>query len=315
MIKYKSVHEDSIAGSYGGLVVHPEGKWVRTEYIENTINKKIDEILTKWDTENCLSNRDLIVLKDFCEHLKNQFCNSLINEFDQLEETDDRPIIEVSGCDHIGINETDETNLVKFIDEAVDSYACLFLYLENQVINNINNYLEKSGITCQDLLKNNKDLLENNDAFIFGGAIRDSIANVKIQDIDIVCRSKAFQKLYKFLSENDFHISLETDMKNEYANSIILKPITFIKNDIKIQLIRPTYNMTLLSIVKHVDIRCCGVYLDKSLHIYEAAKHAVYDCENKKIVILRNSLMAQDEERLKARKLKLFRKGFTLANE
>lgn len=57
-------------------------------------------------------------------------------------------------------------------------------------------------------------LLDGAKAFIYGGAIRDSLAGVPINDIDIVCTPKSKKKLVKKLNKNSDGIYL---FENDYC--------------------------------------------------------------------------------------------------
>lgn len=88
------------------------------------------------------------------------------------------------------------------------------------------------------------------DAYIFGGAIRDSLADVPIKDIDIIGRSESLTLIgnylkYKhgFVLNNDYMKKSSNDI---YSNGLIFEPDSYIKivdnNMICVQLIKPSNN-------------------------------------------------------------------------
>lgn len=111
-------------------------------------------------------------------------------------------------------------------------------------------------------------------AYIFGGAIRDSIVGDPINDVDIVCLPQSMINVLKVLEANGY--TQEEYTKND-TNSlylglkVIFEPITFFKGSKKIQFIRPvsnTINETyskFLSLLTNIDLSNCGVYYDGNL--------------------------------------------------
>ena len=133
---------------------------------------------------------------------------------------------------------------------------------------------------------------ERNDyATVFGGAIRDIIANMKINDIDILCLPKSSVSVEKTLKEQGYIWNEDICMKmvySMYSNiHCIQEPHTWIKNDKVIQVIRPSirneYNpigYDFDRLLAQVDISCCGVnYSFKGLN--ESVEDAIKHCEHK----------------------------------
>lgn len=88
------------------------------------------------------------------------------------------------------------------------------------------------------------------EAYIFGGAIRDSLADVPIKDVDIIGRSESLSQIANFLKyhhgfelNNDYIKKTSADI---YSNGLIFEPINYIKivNNklICVQLIKPSSN-------------------------------------------------------------------------
>lgn len=137
---------------------------------------------------------------------------------------------------------------------------------------------------------------------IFGGAIRDIIADMPINDIDILCGSKSLLKLESILLEKGYCFSEflnGKDIESMYGElSVINEPHTWIKNNKIIQLIRPTfYSMSppkasryfkvheknykegFDNLISNVDISCCGVSWDGE-KIHEDYENAILHCKN-----------------------------------
>lgn len=145
---------------------------------------------------------------------------------------------------------------------------------------------------------------------IYGGAVRDSLAELEIHDIDILCMYNSGRKLYEFLltkgySKLDLY---DLDTLNMYKEiTIIREPWTLQnKNGKIIQIIRPNvehfnpketgdyleqaYVKSYKKILTNVDISCCGVFLEKnksnnSLKIGESCPNAIVQCLTKTFII------------------------------
>ena len=78
---------------------------------------------------------------------------------------------------------------------------------------------------------------------IFGGAIRDSIADEKINDVDILCGAQSIRRLESILEQNGYHRFeklTSVDITNLYSTiHVISEPHTWIKGTKVVQLIRP----------------------------------------------------------------------------
>ncbi len=125
---------------------------------------------------------------------------------------------------------------------------------------------------------NSDELFESGDAFIFGGAVRDSIAEQKINDIDIISGPLTARRLHSLLESKGFKYMenlLPKDVSRLYTGiRIIAEPKTYInKNNKIVQVIRPSnfrlrvnthseYKSLLKECISNVDISCCGISYD-----------------------------------------------------
>ncbi len=150
---------------------------------------------------------------------------------------------------------------------------------------------------------NSVELFESADLMlIFGGCIRDIIANQKIHDIDIICASRSCSQLHDLLEKRGFFYMdslTPKDLSNVYKDiRIINEPHTFVKGDRIVQLIRPAigykytqeyiqhsldtsqyYRDTINGLVCEVDLSCCGLSYN-GLTLIENVKDAVTHCRN-----------------------------------
>lgn len=134
---------------------------------------------------------------------------------------------------------------------------------------------------------------------IFGGAIRDSIADEKINDVDILCGSQSIKRLEFILEENGYHRFeklTSVDITNLYSTiQVISEPHTWIKGTKVVQLIRPrlqtmngrtneseqqNYKDNFINLIENVDLSCCGVSWANGI-LYENCESAVLHCLNK----------------------------------
>lgn len=156
--------------------------------------------------------------------------------------------------------------------------------LTKKVKQDIDNYLEFDS----SILFKSCDYLE-----IFGGAVRDSIADMEIHDIDILALSIGEKTCSKILENNGYKFMNLLNMKeiHEMYKDIhcIFEPRTFINKNLKIvQLIRPTptlfpvenyFSKDFFELMREVDLSCCGVSFN-GLHIRENCPDAVLHCQN-----------------------------------
>lgn len=135
---------------------------------------------------------------------------------------------------------------------------------------------------------------------IFGGAIRDSIADEKINDIDILCGAQSIRRLEFILEENGYHHFeklTSVDITNLYSKiHVISEPRTWIKGTKVVQLIRPriqamkvnplvlqeqkSYTDNFKTLIENVDLSCCGVSWSNGV-LYENCESAILHCLNK----------------------------------
>ena len=164
---------------------------------------------------------------------------------------------------------------------------------------------------------------------IFGGAVRDSLADKEIHDIDILCLPESALSLSKFLTDDGFiKVDLYDKVTLEMYNSIhcISEPWTFIKDSKIIQIIKPADgklvngNTTIGSLLdayyallSDVDISACGVFIERDrdgiAKLKESHLHAITHCRSSVFEILRNNRMFGGT-RTEHRKFKLETRGW-----
>ncbi len=185
--------------------------------------------------------------------------------------------------------------------------------------NKIDEYLE---FDSDILFKNKYNLVR-----IFGGAIRDSIANQPINDIDILVGSKALKEI-EFILENKGYHYMEMlngkDLQEMYSEiHIINEPHTWVKGKKIVQLIRPAnavtkngfmtfndkwYHQGFTELISNVDFSCCGVSYDGD-EVYEDYPNAILHCQSK-VFSVNNQAKMYSQKRATHRKVKLQTRGW-----
>ena len=178
---------------------------------------------------------------------------------------------------------------------------------------------EKVKICINDYLQEDiDDLLEDLQAYVFGGAVRDSIADQTINDVDIAILPRSKNILIEKLLRKGFKAFDKTnfDIHKLYECHVIFEPITLYKNEKFIQLIRPTAakdDDALQQLISNVDISCCGVSYAHG-NLYENTKDAINHCLQKKFKINFEARM-YNKNRLDHRSNKLERRGWQQIEE
>ena len=161
---------------------------------------------------------------------------------------------------------------------------------------------------------------------IFGGAIRDSIADQPINDVDILCGSKSIRMVEDVLTQNGYRFLdkfSSVDMINLYANiHVISEPRTWIKGDKIVQLIKPRnlipmnkdvnfeeYTKNFKTLIENVDLSACGVSWSNGI-LYENCESAVLHCLNRQFNLNPYAKMFS-HERAQHRTGKLESRGWT----
>lgn len=151
----------------------------------------------------------------------------------------------------------------------------------NKIKNKIDDYIEFNSSEIFEISKSTR---------IFGGCLRDILANKDIHDIDILCYKYNLDKISKLLISYGYKESLSPRDLYFYVKHIDV-PITFIKNNKIVQLTVPKNGYINMSkLVSNVDISCCSISYDGS-HLYEnypnAIQHAIkhYFSVNKKALM------------------------------
>jgi len=168
---------------------------------------------------------------------------------------------------------------------------------------------------------------------IFGGAVRDSIANLDIHDVDILSLSKSAKRCVDILTDNGYKFVPELngkDVQTMYSEMhCIFEPWTFINKNLKIvQIIRPS-NVYLndkrslidnklkakidptvfFDLMKQVDLSCCGVSYDGNT-IKENCEDAILHCQNRYYSVNETAKM-YNKDRYIHRTTKLDDRGWT----
>lgn len=167
----------------------------------------------------------------------------------------------------------------------------------------------------------------NDFIYIYGGCIRDIISNNKINDVDILCSTKAIRNhIIPILEKNGYKLCnrFGVDLVSSYSNiRAIFEPISYIKGDSIVQLIRPsTYNSdvknsdspefimnNILELLGNVDMSCCGLYINRDI-LYESVEGAYLDCSVKHYIVNKKATFYNDN-RIYNRIAKMENKGFS----
>jgi len=186
--------------------------------------------------------------------------------------------------------------------------------MKDKIKEELDEYLEFDS----NILFNNKWNLVR----VFGGAIRDSIANQPINDVDILVGSKALKEI-EFILENKGYHYMEMlngkDIQGMYKDiHIISEPHTWIKGTKIVQLIRPVvfnkdndfikYRQGFRDLISNVDLSCCGVSYDGD-EVYEDYPNAIVHCQNKVFSVNKSAKM-YSRERCDFRRFKLINRGW-----
>lgn len=170
---------------------------------------------------------------------------------------------------------------------------------EDKIRQSLSEYLE---FDSDELFKSKFNLVR-----VFGGAIRDILAEQTINDIDILCGSKALSYIESVLEQNEYHY-METlngkDLQEMYSEiHIINEPHTWVKGKKIVQLIRPSlsnwnkdesdYEEGFRNLISNVDLSCCGVSYDgETLH--EDYPNAISHSQSKVFFVNKSAKMYSD---------------------
>jgi hypothetical protein len=185
---------------------------------------------------------------------------------------------------------------------------------EDKIRKSISDYLE---FDSDELFKSDFNLVR-----IFGGAIRDILAEQPINDIDILCGSKALRYIESVLEQNGYQymeMLNGKDLQEMYSEiHIINEPHTWIKGKKIVQLIRPAfgvegrdeqfYRQGFKDLISNVDFSCCGVSYDGET-LYEDFPNAIVHCQNK-VFSVNMSAKMYSQKRAQHRKVKLETRGW-----
>ena len=191
--------------------------------------------------------------------------------------------------------------IIEYRNEKIKS---LGVSLGDKVRENINEYLEF----------NSDELFPINSLVrIFGGAVRDSISDNEIHDIDIILGSGSLDYLENVLTENGYKYMeslTPKDLSSIYHDiRVINEPHSWVKGDKIVQLIRPAagyleeknpkikesiYKKSFTDLIRNVDISCCGVSYDGE-KVYENFEGAVSHCKNGIFIVNKTAKMYSDK--------------------
>lgn len=161
---------------------------------------------------------------------------------------------------------------------------------------------------------------------VFGGAIRDIIADMPINDIDIISGAKSMMPLEHILKTKGY-IYMESltpkDLSSIYTDiKVINEPHTWMKGVKIVQIIRPvnfnrhpassskeTYEQGFINLIQNVDMSCCGVSYD-GIKLYENYPNAISHCQSKFFEVNKKAMM-YSEKRFIHRKYKLEERGWS----
>ena len=185
--------------------------------------------------------------------------------------------------------------------------------MEEKIKSRLDDYLE---FDSEQLFR-----LQHNLIRIFGGAIRDSICDEPINDVDILCGSKSVLYLQSVLERNGycFMESLNgKDIQEMYSDiHVINEPHTWVKGKKIIQLIRPsfghgqdahTYKSGFQDLIANVDISCCGVSWDGHI-LNEDYANSIVHCQNK-VFSVNSFAKMYSPKRIQHRKKKFLNRGW-----
>ena len=158
---------------------------------------------------------------------------------------------------------------------------------------------------------------------IFGGAIRDSICDDPINDVDILVGANSIHLLEGFLTSMGWKYMdslVPKDLASIYNDiRVITEPHTWIKDNKIIQLIRPStqmsrnlpmeiYKQGFNLLISNVDISCCGVSWDGKV-LYEDYKGAIVHCQSK-VFSVNNKAQMYSHKRILHREDKFLKRGW-----
>lgn len=184
---------------------------------------------------------------------------------------------------------------------------------------------------------NSDELFVDDMVRVFGGAIRDSIADMKIKDIDILCGPNSCRRLESILQNKGYKYLPSVLSSYEIGQiytiqGVINEPKTFIKGDSMVQLIRPVSTQTnpnklpildqvlvdkfkaqylkeaFVELIANVDISACGVSYDGK-NLYENYPAAVLHAKAK-IFSVNEKAKMYIERRIVHRTGKLIERGW-----
>ena len=201
--------------------------------------------------------------------------------------------------------------------------------LEQKIETKLSEYV---GFDIKEIINEDMDAVH-----VFGGAVRDIIADKEIHDVDILCMFESMRKMTPILERNGYfvHKSLTAaDIQSMYSEiHVVIEPITYMKiidNEIRlIQLIRPghtklqrgvqNYNdkntgkslTNFFYLLGQVDMSNCAVHYSHSFGLKESFHGAVEHCIKGIFEVLDTEMKTN---RFEGRKQKMLDRGWSSIN-
>lgn len=171
------------------------------------------------------------------------------------------------------------------------------------------------------------DALVTANSIIYGGAIRDVLANLPlVGDLDIIVPENEFSRVCNNFLRSPRWLDTERSTTNNKVKNILYKsryknmPIKDTKtfksvDDVFVQIISAKRKFgeddnPILEVVKKTDIVCCGLIMESSGKIFEVVDGAVQDCRNRILRINKNNIGEVNLNKLKERIIKLESRGW-----
>jgi hypothetical protein len=194
--------------------------------------------------------------------------------------------------------------------------------LKDKIKIKLDEYLEFDSDLLFKYSPNNDNKLQVSSLIrVFGGSIRDIIADMPIHDVDVLVGAKTYKRLYSILESNGYknmEILSPKDLSSVYSDiRIINEPHTWIKGHKVIQIIRPvintpyrkSYEEGFVNLIQNVDISCCGISYD-GYKVYENYPNAISHSLSKSFKCNESAKM-YSEKRFSYRKHKLIDRGWS----
>jgi hypothetical protein len=202
--------------------------------------------------------------------------------------------------------------------------------LNERILTRLTNCFQTWG---KDDVHDLKEFLESlGDPIIFGGAVRDAIANDEINDIDILCAPQTRQNLVESLTERGYKIvpkegseipadgfvSLRMEKPGARGKTSKVDVISLPRHMSEkilqggdLEMMKKAYKLAMAEMIGNVDIVACAVGYSAGGGLLEFLPNAVSQAKAKVIEVRKDNLM-HHPDRAKERIEKLTSRGWTL---